>query len=158
MVLLSCSGTGGGIYAKLAKGMARYNCARASPTRNSSVLRSLARRQQAPYPQVTHRQGSGRMTRKPEGEIAWPSDSPDRHPSVLCARSSLGYHRFLHLRKGNQDHMAALRFQAPVDRPDAQPAPVQETGFTECPHPTIGIRSRHALTSCVDVIARARIF
>ena len=54
--------------------------------------------------------------------------------------------------------MAALRFQAPVDRPDAQPAPVQETGFTECPHPTIGIRSRHALTSCVDVIARARIF
>src|SRR5262249_19091076 len=54
------------IYAKLANGMARYNCARASPTRNSSVLRSLARRQQAQYPQVTHRQGSGRMTGNPE--------------------------------------------------------------------------------------------
>ena len=32
------------------------------PTRNSSVLRSLARRQQAQYRQVTHRQRSGRMT------------------------------------------------------------------------------------------------
>jgi hypothetical protein len=31
MVLLSCSGTGGGIYAKLANGVARHNCARASP-------------------------------------------------------------------------------------------------------------------------------
>ena len=39
-----------------------------------------------------------------------------------------------------------------------KPAPVQATEFTECPHPTIAIRSRHALTSCVDVIARARIF
>src|SRR5215471_7498970 len=66
MLLLSCSGTGRDIYAKLANGMARYNCARASPTRNSSVLRSLARRQQAQYPQVTHRQGSGRMTGNPE--------------------------------------------------------------------------------------------
>ena len=46
--------------------MARYNCARASPTRNSSVLRSLARRQPALYRQVTHRQGSGRMTRYSE--------------------------------------------------------------------------------------------
>ena len=54
--------------------------------------------------------------------------------------------------------MAALRFQVPVDRPDAQPAPVQATGFTECPHPTIAIRYRKALTSCVDVIAQARIF
>src|SRR5271169_4845964 len=32
MVLLSCSGTGGGIYAKLANEPARHNCARASPT------------------------------------------------------------------------------------------------------------------------------
>src|SRR6202011_3203334 len=63
MVLLSCSGAGAGIYAKLANGMARYNCARASPTRNSSVLRSLARRQPAQYRQVTHRQRSGRMKR-----------------------------------------------------------------------------------------------
>src|SRR5215469_16434657 len=62
MVLLSWSGTGAGIYAKLANGMARYNCARVSPNCNSSVLRSLARRQQAQYRQVTHRQGSGRMT------------------------------------------------------------------------------------------------
>lgn len=30
MVLLSCSGTGGGIYAKLANGAARHNRARAS--------------------------------------------------------------------------------------------------------------------------------
>src|SRR5262245_26906487 len=66
MVLLSCSGTGSGIYAKLANGMARYNGARAFLTRNSSVLRSLARRQQAQYRQVTHRQGSGRMTHQPE--------------------------------------------------------------------------------------------
>jgi hypothetical protein len=27
MVLLSCSGTGGGIYAKLANGVTQYNCA-----------------------------------------------------------------------------------------------------------------------------------
>ena len=33
---------------------------------------------------------------KPEGEIAWQSDSPDRHPFVLCARSSLCYHGLLH--------------------------------------------------------------
>src|SRR5450432_380760 len=66
MVFLSGSGTGADIYAKLANGMARYNSARASPTRNSSVLRSLARRQPARYRQVTHRQGSGRMTRHPE--------------------------------------------------------------------------------------------
>ena len=33
MVLLSCSGAGGGIYAKLANGVAQYNCARfPSPT------------------------------------------------------------------------------------------------------------------------------
>ena len=32
MVLLSCSGTGGGIYAKLANEAARHNCAQASPT------------------------------------------------------------------------------------------------------------------------------
>ena len=31
MVLLSCSGTGGGIYAKLANGVAQYNCAQVSP-------------------------------------------------------------------------------------------------------------------------------
>ena len=31
MVLLSCSGTGGGIYAKLANGVARYNCAQVIP-------------------------------------------------------------------------------------------------------------------------------
>src|SRR6516225_4088007 len=66
MVRLSCSGSGGGIYAKLASGMARYNCARASPTRNSSVLRSLARRQQAQYRQVTHRPSSGRVTHRSE--------------------------------------------------------------------------------------------
>jgi hypothetical protein len=30
MVLLSCSGTGGGIYAKLANGVARHNCTRVS--------------------------------------------------------------------------------------------------------------------------------
>ena len=36
------------------------------PTRSSSALRSFARRQQAHYPQVTHRKGSWRMTRKPE--------------------------------------------------------------------------------------------
>jgi hypothetical protein len=30
MVLLRCSGTGGGIYAKLANGAAQYNCARVS--------------------------------------------------------------------------------------------------------------------------------
>lgn len=47
--------------------MARYNCARASPTRNSSVLRSLARRQPAQYCQLTHRQGSGRITHYREG-------------------------------------------------------------------------------------------
>ena len=70
MVLLSCSGTGTDIYAKLANGMARYNCARASPTRNSSVLRSLARRQPAQYRQVTHRQGSGRMTRYSDARVS----------------------------------------------------------------------------------------
>jgi hypothetical protein len=32
MVLLSGSGTGGGIYAKLANGVAQYNCAQVSPT------------------------------------------------------------------------------------------------------------------------------
>src|ERR1035437_630345 len=31
MVLLSCSGTGGGIYAKLANGVAQYNCAQFPP-------------------------------------------------------------------------------------------------------------------------------
>lgn len=31
MALLTCSGTGGGIYAKLANGLARYNCAQVSP-------------------------------------------------------------------------------------------------------------------------------
>jgi hypothetical protein len=31
MVLLSCSGTGGGMYAKLANGVAQYNCAQVSP-------------------------------------------------------------------------------------------------------------------------------
>jgi hypothetical protein len=40
MVLLSCSGTGGGtgssMYAKLANGVAQYNCAQVSPTDNSS--------------------------------------------------------------------------------------------------------------------------
>ena len=41
MVLLSCSGTGGGIYAKLANGVAQYNCAQVSLTHNSSALRSL---------------------------------------------------------------------------------------------------------------------
>ena len=39
----------------------RVFAARASSTRNSSVLRSLAPRQKAQYRQVTHRQGSGRM-------------------------------------------------------------------------------------------------
>src|SRR5580700_3401531 len=31
MVLLSCSGTGGGTYAKLANGLAQYNCAQFPP-------------------------------------------------------------------------------------------------------------------------------
>ena len=35
MVLLSCSGTGCGIYAKLANGGVERNCARDSPTHNS---------------------------------------------------------------------------------------------------------------------------
>src|SRR6267154_2458176 len=43
MVLLSCSGTGGGIHAKLANGAARHNCARASPPHNS-VARHCADR------------------------------------------------------------------------------------------------------------------
>jgi len=43
MALLSCSGTGGGIHAKLANGVARNNYARASPTHNS-VARHCARR------------------------------------------------------------------------------------------------------------------
>src|SRR5215472_1816671 len=41
MVLLSCSGTGGGIYAKLANGAARHNCARPSPTHNSVAAMAL---------------------------------------------------------------------------------------------------------------------
>jgi hypothetical protein len=32
MVMLSCSGTGGGIYAKLANGVAQDNCAQFPPT------------------------------------------------------------------------------------------------------------------------------
>jgi len=38
MVLLSCSGTGGGIYAKLANGVARHNCARDSATQVTVFL------------------------------------------------------------------------------------------------------------------------
>src|SRR5580698_4671670 len=49
MVLLSCSGTGGGIYAKLANGVAKYNCAQVSPTHNSS--RVTAPRQSGPHRQ-----------------------------------------------------------------------------------------------------------
>lgn len=41
MVLLSCSGTGDGIYAKLANGVARHNCASASPMRNSVACTML---------------------------------------------------------------------------------------------------------------------
>jgi hypothetical protein len=37
MVLLSCSGTGGDIYTKLANGVAQYNCAQVSTTHNSSA-------------------------------------------------------------------------------------------------------------------------
>src|SRR5215471_6940158 len=37
MVLLSCSGGGGGIYANLANAAAGHNCSRAIPTYNSSL-------------------------------------------------------------------------------------------------------------------------
>jgi hypothetical protein len=41
MVLLSVSGTGGGIYAKLANGVAQYNCAQVSPTHAKGCSRQL---------------------------------------------------------------------------------------------------------------------
>src|SRR5260370_15700622 len=47
MVLLSCSGTGGGIYAKLANEVARHNCPRASPPtihRYYNLLRVINKR------------------------------------------------------------------------------------------------------------------
>jgi hypothetical protein len=76
---------------------------------------------------------------------------------LMCKVKSL-LSETIALEKGNPRPNGNPSFQVPVDRPDAQPAPVQATEFTECPHPTIAIRSRHALTSCVHVIARAWIF
>ena len=81
--------------------MARYNCARASPTRNSSVLRFLARRQQAQCRQVTHRQGSGRMTH--HSERAVPGRRPAGVASDLCTsgrRSAQGAHILWNFRSG----------------------------------------------------------
>jgi hypothetical protein len=44
MVLLSCSGTGGGIYAKLANGVAQYNFAQGSPPDEAVLLAIVSKR------------------------------------------------------------------------------------------------------------------
>ena len=64
MVLPRRSGASADIYAKLANGMARYNCAQASLQamhRCFDPLRVVNKN----YREVTHRHGSGRETRNP---------------------------------------------------------------------------------------------
>ena len=93
MVRLSCSGSGGGIYAKLASGMARYNCARASPTRNSSVLRSLARRQQPSIPKslIDTVLGGWRRTRThlPRSQVSYELPTNWTEPASRSRRQAL---------------------------------------------------------------------